>query len=150
MDKIQYCRDNSVLVNGNRDWINYNALRSHKDDAMFFADRINKKYSKFEFDNKLIEELSEDMQEYYFPQLVNKLEFLKEGIVGLNLFLLALISFTSIFGVLFPLLLLLIDSELNMYYQISTFVISINVVLISIFILKFPFLVKKEIQYNNI
>ncbi len=137
-------------LNGDKDWINYNALGKHKKDVMFFANRINEKYSNFEFENKLIEELSEDMQEYYFPQLLSKLDFLNEGIVGLNLFLLSLISFNSIFGVLFPLLLLLIDSELNMYYQISTFVISINVVLISIFILKFPFLIKKEIQYNNI
>lgn len=139
----------SASLNGT-DWINYNALREYKVDVMFFADRINRKYSNYEFDDKLIKEISEDMQEHYFPELVNKLEFLKEGIVGLNLFLLALISFTSILGVLFPLLLLLIDNKINLYYQISAIVISINVVLISIFILKFPFLVKKEIQYNNI
>lgn len=135
-------------LNGGTDWINYRALKNHKKEVLFFASRINKKYTDYEFNDKLIEELSEDMNEHYFPKLIDKLEYLEEGIVGLNLFLLTLISLSSIFGVLFPLLLLLIDNKINFYYHISSVVIAINIIMISIFVLKFPFLIKSEIQYK--
>lgn len=135
-------------LNGGTDWINYTALKKHKKEVLFFAGRISKKYSKYEFNDRLIEELSEDMNSHYIPKLIEKLEYLEEGIVGLNLFLLTLISLSSIFGVLFPLLLLLIDNKVSFYYDISSIVISINIVMISIFILKFPFLVRREIQFN--
>lgn len=141
MDTIAYWCGNNYRM------INFYALRDHNEYILSAATRINKKYEHYELDNKLIRELAEDMSTHYLPELYSCLNVLKKGIESLNLLILVLISFSTIFGVLLPFLLLLIISENSYFPTIINIVATVNASLISYFIIKFPFLINKELKW---
>jgi len=74
------------------------------------------------------------------------LKYLEKGIQGLNLLLNILISLSLFFGVLLPLVLFL-NSKEEWFNLMVVVTVSINCGMISYFILKFPFLINKEIKW---
>lgn len=141
MDTIAYWLGNNYRM------IHFYALRDHHEFILAAATRINKKYEHYEVDNKLIRELAEDMSAHYVTDLYSCLNILKKGIESLNLLIIVLISFSTIFGVLLPFLLLLIISENSFFPPIINIVATVNASLISYFIIKFPFLINRELKW---
>lgn len=141
MDTIAYWLSNNYTM------INFYALKNHNEFILSAATKINKKYEHYEVSNKLIRELAEDMSAHYLPELYSCLNILKKGIESLNLLLIVLISFSIIFGVLLPFLLLLIIFDNSFFPIIINIVATVNAALISYFIIKFPFLINKELKW---
>jgi len=142
MGTIWYWLDRDV------NWINYrNLSRQDRDYILAAATRIDESYSEYELNNDLIRELADDMSEFYLNELSKRLKYLKKGIENLNLLILGLISFSLIFGVLSPFVLLLIGSQKLWFFIIAAIISSINAGLISYFIIKFPSLINSEIKW---
>ncbi len=135
-------------LNQNQNWIYYDALsKNDKEYILAAASRINSKHEGKELSNKLLEELAGDMDAHYLKELYSRLRSLKKGIQDLNLLIIILISFSLFFGILVPFLLFLLSSTEFWYSTSVALIASINAGLISYFILKFPFLINKELKW---
>lgn len=127
--------------------INYYNLGKEKTYILAAATRFNKKYENYELDNKLIRELAEDINGHYLQELHTSLTTLKKGVQDLSLLILILISFSLFFGVLIPFILLIGDKTFPWYNMTVEIVAAINAGLIAFFIMKFPFLINKELKW---
>lgn len=134
-------------LNKNRNWINYAALGNDKEYILAAAARINEKYKGHELNNKLLEELADDFGSHYLKELYLNLRSLKKGIQDLNLLIMVLISVSLLFGVLIPFILFLLNSNGYWYSTTVAAIASINAGLIVYFILKFPFLINRELKW---
>lgn len=135
-------------LNQDRNWINYEALsKKDKEYMLAAASRINSKYEGRELNNKLLEELAGDMDTHYLKELYSRLRSLKKGINDLNLLIMILISISLFFGVLIPFILFLLNSTGYWYSTTVAAIASINAGLIVYFILKFPFLINRELKW---
>ena len=135
-------------------WLQYDAnqikyynLTRDKDYILAAATRINKKYQGYELENKLIKELADDLNNHYLGELHSCLTVLKKGVQDLSLLILVLICISLFFGVLIPFILLILDKT-QLWYSITVEITAaINAGLITFFILKFPFLINKELKW---
>jgi|GEM_PF-2238092 len=135
-------------LNQNRNWIYYDALGENDIEYILAAaSRINSKYKGKELNNKLLEELAGDMDAHYLKELYSRLRSLKKGIQDLNLLIIILITFSLFFGILLPFLLFLLSSIEFWYSTFVALIASINIGLISYFVLKFPFLINRELKW---
>lgn len=142
MDTIAYWMNDNYMM------IQFYNLRTHFDELKQAASRINKKYLDYEINNKLIRELAEDMSSYYLKNLYSTLQYLRKGIESLNLLVLILISASLLFGVLLPLIYLLVITESIFYPNVMALIASINAGMIGYFLLKFPFMIRDEIKWT--
>ncbi len=140
MDTIAYWMNNNYRM------INFYSLRDYFDQIKNAAGRVNSKYLNYQVDNTLIRELAEDMSAHYLPNLYLTLKSLREGIQGLNYTIIALIILSLTCGVLAPLIYLLSISETYFAPSIIAVITSLNCSLITYFILKFPFMMEKELK----
>jgi hypothetical protein len=88
------------------------------------------------------------MSSFYLKNLYSALQYLRKGVESLNLLIVILISFSLFFGILIPIVYLLIISEKNFYPTIMLLIASMNVAMIGYFLLKFPFMISKEIKWT--
>jgi hypothetical protein len=130
-------------------WINYYALKEvEKEKIKEAAVRINPKYASYELNNDLIEDIAQGFNTYYLEELQDLLLPLKRGIHSLNLLITILISCSLLFGVLLPLILLLLMSVDDITFrEYVAGVGAVNACLICYFLLKFPFLINKELRF---
>lgn len=133
--------------NRDNDYINYLALRNQKDYIISAAARINKKYKNYDLDNRLMEELADDFSVQYLKELYLLLKKLKKGITDLNFVIITLISISLIFGVLSPFILTLVSSQSIWYLWSVSILASVNAGLISYFIIRFPFMIHRELKW---
>lgn len=134
------------LLKEDQHWINYSALSNDKDFILETALKIDEKYKGYQLDDKLISELANDIDSHLLHEIDVSLKYLEKGIQGLNLLLNILISLSLFFGVLLPLVLFL-NSKEEWFNLMVVVTVSINCGMISYFILKFPFLINKEIKW---
>jgi len=134
------------LLKEDQHWINYSALSNDKDFILETALKIDEKYKGYQLDDKLISELANDIDSHLLHEIDVSLKYLEKGIQGLNLLLNILISLSLFFGVLLPLVLFL-NSKEEWFDLMVVVTVSINCGMISYFILKFPFLINKEIKW---
>jgi len=131
----------------NPSWINYNVL---KNDGKFILDaavKFDEKYKGHELNNELLKNISNDISTYQLRELYILLKDLKKGIQKINLALIILISLSLFFGVLIPFSLMLTNSKESWFTFLVALTASINTWLISYFIIKFPFLINKELKW---
>lgn len=134
------------LLKENTCWINYSALSNDKVFILETALKIDEKYKGYKLDSKLISELANDIDSHLLDEIDFSLKYLEKGIQGLNLLLNILISLSLFFGVLLPLVLFL-NSKEEWFSMVVVATVSINCGMIFYFILKFPFLINKEIKW---
>ncbi len=128
-------------------WINYSALSvADRDEVKAAAGRINAKYLNYELNNKLIREISEDMEEHYFIELHRTYKELRKGLTGINLILVGLTSISIICGILIPFILFIIPFDDSVIWPVKG-VIAINVGMIIFFLLKFPLVMNREMKW---
>jgi len=137
----------SYWLGQQQNWINYTALSQDREYILSAAARINIKYKERELNNSLIMELSDDFDSYYLKELYTLLKELKNGIQDLNLLIISLISISLAFGVLLPFILLLIGSSECWFLNIVALLASINSGLIAYFIIRFPYLINRELKW---
>lgn len=133
--------------NKNVKWINYYALRNKHDQMLAAASRINKKYENRSLDNSLIIDIAEEMNSFILKNLHTCLIELRKGIRGLELLITLLISISLFFGVILPVILLLLASKEPWFFLTSSIIATLNIGLILFFLLKLPFLVNKELKW---
>lgn len=135
-------------VNGDYKFINYLALNRDKDYILEAAARINKKYKGHQLNDDLIKELADDFNSHYLSELFLRLKELNRGVRGLNLIIIVLITISLIFGVLAPFALLLIQNKTEWFTIAVSILASINSGLIAYFIIRFPFLINRELKWT--
>ncbi|MCK9403910.1 MAG: hypothetical protein M0Q26_10970 [Chitinophagaceae bacterium] len=129
--------------------INYYALRGENTDYILdAAKRINKKYETRELDNSLILDIAEELNILHLPNLRSCLVVLGKGIRDLELLITILILSSLLFGVLIPVILLILASKENWFHYAVSIISSINIGLILFFILKLPFFINKELKWS--
>jgi hypothetical protein len=129
-------------------WINYYALsETERMKIKEAAVRLDPKYANYEVNNDLIEDIAGSFNSYYLEELQDLLVPLTQGIRSLNLLITFLICCSLFFGVLIPLILLLVFSaDSSIFREWVAAVGAVNAALIFYFLLKFPFLIHKELR----
>ena len=129
-------------------WINYSHLNAAEQNRIKEAAvRIDPKFANRELDNDLIEDITTAFNSYYLDELRERLLMLKSGNRSLNLLMTILICCSLFFGVLLPLILLLLFSADAQFREYVAAIASINAGIIFYLTLKFPFLINKELRF---
>lgn len=134
-------------MNRNVSWIRYDSLGKDKNKIKEAAIRINPKFTSYEVGNKMLEEIAGSFTSHYLAELQRSLMSLKKGNHSLNLLITILICCSLFFGIFLPLVLLLIVSENILFREYINVVASINASLICFLIIKFPFIINKELRF---
>jgi hypothetical protein len=136
-------------MNSDVHWIRYHHLGSAElANIKEAASRIDPKYATYEVNNDLIEDIADGFNNYYLNELQKLLVPLRRGIRSLNLLVTILICASLMFGIFFPLILLLFFSaDDQVFRECVAAVGAINATLIFYFVLKFPVLIHKELRF---
>lgn len=128
-------------------WIRYGALGKEQQTILEAACRINGKFQGHKLDDKLIEELANEIGNHHLRQLFRLLKRLKKGIEGINLLITILVLMSVFFGVLIPFILLMINPCWTWFNFVVSIVASANVGLMAFFLSKFPFIINRELKW---
>ncbi len=136
-------------LNNNNHYINYQALSSnHRKYILEAATKINSKYANYTLNDELIREIADDMGSHYLPELCSNIRDCEKGINGIDLSITILVFLSMIFGIFIPFVLLLTATE-EIWYNCKVAIISsVNLWIISYFIMKFPFLITREVKID--
>lgn len=129
------------------DILNFNRIsRENQDYIKNCAKKINIKYNNRSVNANLIKEISDDMNEYYFPELHSLLVFLAKGLNKLDNLIYLLILFSLTIGVISPLI-SLISIDFRFLTEIKCCIITLNICALIYFIINFHSMIVKEIKW---
>jgi hypothetical protein len=128
--------------------IDYSVFYKDKERLLKLAGGIDYKYRDYEFGNRLIGEIAGEMDSHYLPELRESLRQIDSGLSGLSLTIMILIACSLTFGVLAPFLLLMVLENNSDVINLSSLISGINAGMFTYFILKFPFLIIKEMKFG--
>ncbi len=131
-------------------YIHYNSLSSDsKKYILECLERIDsKKYLNAELNNKTMGKICNDMNEYYFKQLLLLLRRLNSGFSSFNFLIYLILVLCLSFGVLLPFLTYFIFEESEIKKIITEILIGINFGLLFFFVSNLYGLVKREITWT--
>lgn len=128
--------------------IKYHCLSKDTEFILNAAKRINPKYETYELGDKLLEDLADDFNRQYLEELYQSLSFLNKGLDGINRAIVALTIVSLGVGVILPLCLLMAHSQKISYSIMVDIAASINICMLVLFSIKFPFLLRREVKWT--
>lgn len=146
--EIEYPSRLGYWLNGNFNFINYNNL-SDKEISYILdcAKRIDVKYKDCSLNNKLMSDVCDDMNEYYFKELYELLIQLRKGIKGLDLLIYSILISSLLFGILIPIILLFAINNIEIRNILTKIIIGLNIGLIFFFVTNLYGFIKREITW---
>ena len=133
----------------NVDYIQYENLgKTQRDEILSALQRIDKKFINAELNNSTMADLCDDMNEFYFKELLILLNNLKQGLSSFNLLIFSILISCLTLGVFFPMLVYFLINDSALKTVLAQILISLNIGLLLFFIIALYRIVEKEITWT--
>lgn len=147
--EIDYAGRLAYWFRENRNYIRYASFsQKDRDDILSAMQRIDKKFIGVELNNSTLAELCDDMNEFYFKELLTSLVNLRQGLSPFNKLIFAILISCLCIGVILPIICVFALNDSGFKILITEVIISLNFFLLFFFVISLYRIVEKEITWS--
>jgi hypothetical protein len=147
--EIDYAGRLAFWFRENGNYIRYENFRSeNREDILNAMQRIDKKYIGVELNNSTLAVLCDDMNEFYFKELLKCLENLKEGLSPFNKLIFTILISSLCIGIILPMAFIFALNNSTFKTLTTEIIISLNFFLLFFFVVSLYRIIEKEITWS--